>query len=107
MAKVILKRIWRSGFVCATVLVGVGSVGGGEVHSDSHQPRNPGDDIGARCEFPAARAAELSRRESHYNGIGIHNWQIVLSVLEPIQSWCQTPSKSTGEATGESTGISS
>ncbi|MEG4486221.1 retropepsin-like aspartic protease [Microcoleus sp. D2_18a_B4] len=38
MAKVILKRIWRSGFVFATVLVGVGSVGGGEVHSDSHQP---------------------------------------------------------------------
>ena len=37
MAKVILKRIWRSGFVFATVLVGVGSVGG-EVHSDSHQP---------------------------------------------------------------------
>ena len=38
MAKVILKGIWRSGFVFATVLVGVGSVGGGEVHSDSHQP---------------------------------------------------------------------
>ena len=38
MAKVILKRIWRSGFVFATVLVGAGSVGGGEVHSDSHQP---------------------------------------------------------------------
>ncbi|MEG4107809.1 retropepsin-like aspartic protease [Microcoleus sp. S13_C5] len=38
MAKVILKRIWRSGFVFATVLVGLGSVGGGEVHSDSHQP---------------------------------------------------------------------
>ncbi|MEG3967706.1 retropepsin-like aspartic protease [Microcoleus sp. T2B6] len=38
MAKVILKRIWRSGLVFATVLVGVGSVGGGEVHSDSHQP---------------------------------------------------------------------
>ncbi|WP_445241682.1 hypothetical protein [Microcoleus vaginatus] len=38
MAKVILKRIWRSGFVFATVLVGVGSVGGGEVHSDSRQP---------------------------------------------------------------------
>jgi len=37
MAKLILKRIWRSGFVFATVLVGVGSVGG-EVHSDSHQP---------------------------------------------------------------------
>lgn len=38
MAKVILKRIWRSGFVFATVLVGVGSVGSGPVHSDSHQP---------------------------------------------------------------------
>ncbi|MEG4089841.1 retropepsin-like aspartic protease [Microcoleus sp. Pol12B4] len=38
MAKVILKRIWRSGFVFATVLLGVGSVGGGEVYSDSHQP---------------------------------------------------------------------
>ncbi|MEG3928743.1 retropepsin-like aspartic protease [Microcoleus sp. D3_18a_C4] len=38
MAKVILKRIWRSGFVFAIVLVGVGSVGGGEVLSDSHQP---------------------------------------------------------------------
>ncbi|MEG4494061.1 retropepsin-like aspartic protease [Microcoleus sp. D3_18_C4] len=38
MAKVILKRIWRSGFVFATVLVGVGSVGGGEVYSGSHQP---------------------------------------------------------------------
>ncbi len=38
MAKVILKGIWRSGIVFATVLVGVGSVGGGEVHSDSHQP---------------------------------------------------------------------
>lgn len=38
MAKVILKRIWRSGFIFATVLVGVGSVGGSEVHSDSHQP---------------------------------------------------------------------
>ncbi|MEG4809450.1 retropepsin-like aspartic protease [Microcoleus sp. F8-D3] len=38
MAKVILKRIWRSGLVCASVLVGLGSVGGGEVHSDSHQP---------------------------------------------------------------------
>ncbi|MEG4070406.1 retropepsin-like aspartic protease [Microcoleus sp. Pol11C2] len=37
MAKVILKRIWRSGFVFATVLVGVGSAGG-EVHSHSHQP---------------------------------------------------------------------
>ncbi|MEG4030151.1 MULTISPECIES: retropepsin-like aspartic protease [unclassified Microcoleus] len=37
MAKVILKRIWRSGLVCASVLVGLGSVGG-EVHSDSHQP---------------------------------------------------------------------
>ncbi|MEP6514569.1 retropepsin-like aspartic protease family protein [Microcoleus vaginatus] len=38
MAKVILKRIWRSGFVFAIVLVGVGSVRDGEVHSDSHQP---------------------------------------------------------------------
>ncbi|MEG4250112.1 retropepsin-like aspartic protease [Microcoleus sp. Pol10D4] len=38
MAKVILKRIWRSGLVFATVLVGVGSVGGGEVYSHSHQP---------------------------------------------------------------------
>ncbi|MEG3921940.1 retropepsin-like aspartic protease [Microcoleus sp. POL10_C6] len=38
MAKVILKRIWRSSLVCASVLVGLGSVGGGEVHSDSHQP---------------------------------------------------------------------
>lgn len=38
MAKVILKGIWRSGFVFATVLVGVGSVGGSEVHSGSHQP---------------------------------------------------------------------
>ncbi|MEG4147326.1 retropepsin-like aspartic protease [Microcoleus sp. Pol12B5] len=38
MEKVILKRIWRSGFVFATVLVGVGSVGGREVHSDSRQP---------------------------------------------------------------------
>lgn len=37
MAKVILKRIWRSGFVFASVLVGLGSVGG-EVHSHSHQP---------------------------------------------------------------------
>ncbi|MDO4929490.1 MAG: retropepsin-like aspartic protease, partial [Corynebacterium sp.] len=37
MAKVILKRIWRSGLVCASVLVGMGSVGG-EVHSYSHQP---------------------------------------------------------------------
>ncbi|MEG4943977.1 retropepsin-like aspartic protease [Microcoleus sp. F4-D5] len=37
MAKVLLKGIWRSGFVFATVLVGVGSVGG-EVHSNSHQP---------------------------------------------------------------------
>jgi len=38
MAKVILKRIWRSGLVCASVVVGLGSVGGGEVHSHSHQP---------------------------------------------------------------------
>ncbi|MEG5034675.1 retropepsin-like aspartic protease [Microcoleus sp. AT3-D2] len=38
MAKVILKRIWRSGLLFATVLVGVGSVGGGEVYSHSHQP---------------------------------------------------------------------
>ncbi|UNU26351.1 retropepsin-like aspartic protease family protein [Microcoleus vaginatus] len=38
MAKVILKRIWRSGFVFATVLVGVGSVGGSEVYSRSPQP---------------------------------------------------------------------
>ncbi|MEG4507220.1 retropepsin-like aspartic protease [Microcoleus sp. F6_B4] len=37
MAKVIFKRIWRSGFVFATVLVGVGSLGG-EVFSNSHQP---------------------------------------------------------------------
>lgn len=38
MAKVILKRIWRSGLVCASVLVCLGSVRGGEVDSDSHQP---------------------------------------------------------------------
>ncbi|MEG3989378.1 retropepsin-like aspartic protease [Microcoleus sp. S28C3] len=38
MAKVILKGIWRSGFVFATVLVGVGSVGGGEVYFHPHQP---------------------------------------------------------------------
>ncbi|MEG4024999.1 retropepsin-like aspartic protease [Microcoleus sp. S13C4] len=38
MAKVILKRIWRSGLVCASVVVGLGSVGGAEVHSRSHQP---------------------------------------------------------------------
>ncbi|MEG4516534.1 retropepsin-like aspartic protease [Microcoleus sp. AT9b-C5] len=37
MAKVLLKRIWRSSFVFATVLVGVGSVGG-EVLSHSYQP---------------------------------------------------------------------
>lgn len=40
MAKVILKRIWRSGLVCASVLVGLGSVGGGEVYSHSHQPES-------------------------------------------------------------------
>ncbi|MEG4116207.1 retropepsin-like aspartic protease [Microcoleus sp. N9_B4] len=40
MAKVILKRIWRSGLVCASVLVGLGSVGGGEVYSYSHQPES-------------------------------------------------------------------
>ncbi len=34
MAKVILKRIWRSGFVFATVLVGLGALGG-EVYSHS------------------------------------------------------------------------
>ncbi|MEG4115339.1 MULTISPECIES: retropepsin-like aspartic protease [unclassified Microcoleus] len=38
MAKVILKRIWRSSLVCASVLVGLGSVGGSQVHSHSHQP---------------------------------------------------------------------
>ncbi|MEG4073116.1 retropepsin-like aspartic protease [Microcoleus sp. Pol14C2] len=38
MAKVILKPIWRSTLVCASVLVGLGSVGGSQVHSHSHQP---------------------------------------------------------------------
>jgi hypothetical protein len=38
VAKVILKRIWRSGIVSAAVLVAVGSVGCGNVDSPSHQP---------------------------------------------------------------------
>jgi len=38
VAKVILKRIWRSGIVSAAVLVAVGSVGGGNVDSHLRQP---------------------------------------------------------------------
>ncbi|NQE34647.1 retropepsin-like aspartic protease family protein [Microcoleus asticus] len=48
MAKVILKRIWRSGIVSVAVLAAVGSVGGGELHSHSQGaafstiPKKPG-----------------------------------------------------------------
>ena len=47
MAKVILKRICRSGIVSVAVLAAVGSVGGGEVHSHSQAafskiPQKPG-----------------------------------------------------------------
>lgn len=48
MAKVILKRIWRSGIVSVAVLAAVGSVGGGELHSHSQGaafstiPKQPG-----------------------------------------------------------------
>jgi predicted aspartyl protease len=39
VAKVILQRIWRSGIVSVTVLVGLGSVGSGNnVNAHSHQP---------------------------------------------------------------------
>ncbi|WP_293231944.1 retropepsin-like aspartic protease [Microcoleus sp. PH2017_05_CCC_O_A] len=38
VAKVILKRIWRSGIVSVAVLVGLGSVGSGNVNAHSHQP---------------------------------------------------------------------
>ena len=38
VAKVILKRIWRSGIVSAAVLTAVGSVASSNVDSDSHQP---------------------------------------------------------------------
>ncbi|TAE54418.1 MAG: hypothetical protein EAZ88_09140 [Oscillatoriales cyanobacterium] len=38
MAKVILKRIWRSGIVSVAILVGLGSVGSGNVNAHSHQP---------------------------------------------------------------------
>ncbi|MEG4802587.1 retropepsin-like aspartic protease [Microcoleus sp. ARI1-B5] len=38
VAKVILKRIWRSGIVSAAVLVAVGSVSGGNVDSHSERP---------------------------------------------------------------------
>ena len=48
MATVILKRIWRAGFVSVAVLAAVASVGGGEVDSPSHRaafstiPQKPG-----------------------------------------------------------------
>jgi aspartyl protease family protein len=48
MAKVILKRIWRAGIVSVAVLAAFGSVGGGELHSDSQGaafstiPKKPG-----------------------------------------------------------------
>ncbi|MEG4961727.1 MULTISPECIES: retropepsin-like aspartic protease [unclassified Microcoleus] len=48
MAKVILKRIWRSGIVSVAVLAAVGSVDGGELHSHSQGaafstiPKKPG-----------------------------------------------------------------
>ncbi len=35
VAKVILKRIWRSGIASAAVLAAIGLAGGGELHSDS------------------------------------------------------------------------
>lgn len=38
VAKVILKRIWRSGIVSVAILVGLGSVGSGNVNAHSHQP---------------------------------------------------------------------
>lgn len=38
VAKVILQRIWRSGIVSVAVLVGLGSVGSGNVNAHSHQP---------------------------------------------------------------------
>ena len=38
VAKVILQRIWRSGIVSVAVLVGLGSVGSGNVNARSHQP---------------------------------------------------------------------
>ncbi|MCC3585966.1 MAG: retroviral-like aspartic protease family protein [Microcoleus sp. PH2017_30_WIL_O_A] len=38
MAKVILQRIWRSGIVSVAILVGLGSVGSGNVNAHSHQP---------------------------------------------------------------------
>ena len=48
MATVILKRIWRAGFVSVAVLAAVASVGGRKVHSPSHRaafstiPQKPG-----------------------------------------------------------------
>lgn len=38
VAKVILQRIWRSGIVSVAILVGLGSVGSGNVNARSHQP---------------------------------------------------------------------
>ncbi|WP_293325608.1 MULTISPECIES: retropepsin-like aspartic protease family protein [unclassified Microcoleus] len=38
VAKVILQRIWRSGIVSVAILVGLGSVGSGNVNAHSHQP---------------------------------------------------------------------
>ena len=105
MAKVILKRIWRSGIVFVAVLAAVGSVGGGEVHSASHPaafstiPHKPGlltKNLGFQvCPPPETQVmtlvfdgssqqlgAELSRRESHFNSrLGSRNWQFVLSVF--------------------------
>jgi predicted aspartyl protease len=38
VAKVILQRIWRSGIVSVAVLVGLGSVGSGNMNARPHQP---------------------------------------------------------------------
>ncbi|WP_293340490.1 TIGR02281 family clan AA aspartic protease [Microcoleus sp. CAWBG58] len=38
VAKVIIQRIWRSGIVSVAILVGLGSVGSGNVNARSHQP---------------------------------------------------------------------
>ncbi|MCC3405710.1 MAG: retroviral-like aspartic protease family protein [Microcoleus sp. PH2017_10_PVI_O_A] len=56
MAKVILKRIWRSGIVSVAVLVGLGSVGSGNVNARSHQPETK-----VMALMPAASSQQLDR----------------------------------------------
>ncbi|MEG3860590.1 retropepsin-like aspartic protease family protein [Microcoleus sp. herbarium12] len=52
VAKVILKRLWRSGIVSLAVLTAVGSVAGSNQNSDSYQPETKVIELVSDVSFP-------------------------------------------------------